>query len=119
MRPISPFPGMSLQLREGITLYLARHGETEANRQKRFSGRLDTPLTDTGRAQARAVGEILKREVGLRPSLAFVSSPLQRARTTMEIVRAVLDLPPEGYTIDTRIEEIDLGAWDQLTDAQA
>ena len=120
MRPISPlFPGMSLQLKDGITLYLARHGETEANRQKRFSGRKDTPLTDKGRAQARAMGEILERQVGLRPPLAFVSSPLQRARTTMEIVRAVLDLPAEGYALDARIEEIDLGAWDQLTDAEA
>lgn len=110
---------MSLRLKDGITLYFARHGETEANRQKRFSGRMDTPLTDKGRSQARAVGEILKREVGLRPPLAFVSSPLQRARTTMEIVRAILDLPAEGYATDARIEEIDLGAWDQLTDAQA
>ena len=110
---------MSLRLRDGITLYFARHGETEANRQKRFSGRMDTPLTDKGRSQARAVGEILKREVGPRPPLAFVSSPLQRARTTMEIVRATLDLPPDGYGIDARIEEIDLGAWDQLTDAEA
>src|ERR1700754_3020506 len=110
---------MSLRLKDGITLYFARHGETEANLQKRFSGRMDTPLTDKGRSQARAVGEILKREVGPRPPLAFVSSPLQRARTTMEIVRATLDLPPDGYGIDARIEEIDLGAWDQLTDAEA
>ena len=110
---------MRLKLKDGITLYFARHGETDANRQKRFSGWRDTPLTDKGCAQAQAVGEILKREVGPRPSLAFVSSPLQRARTTMEIVRAVLDLPPDGYGLDARIAEIDLGAWDQLTDAEA
>jgi broad specificity phosphatase PhoE len=110
---------MSLRLKDGITLYFARHGETEANRQKRFSGHRDTPLTELGRSQARAEGEILRREVGPRPPLAFVSSPLQRARTTMEIVRAELDLPPDGYTIDPRIAEIDLGAWDQLTGTQA
>ena len=110
---------MSLRLSEGLTLYFARHGETEANRQKRFSGRMDTPLTDKGRTQARAIGEILKREVGPRPRLAFVSSPFERARTTMEIVRAELELPSEGYTTDTRIAEIDLGAWDQLTAAEA
>jgi probable phosphoglycerate mutase len=110
---------MSLRLKDGLTLYFARHGETEANRQKRFSGRKDTPLTDKGRAQARAVGAILKRELGLRPPLAFVSSPLERARITMEIVRAELDLPPDGYATDARIAEIDLGAWDQLTDAEA
>jgi broad specificity phosphatase PhoE len=110
---------MSLQLKDGITLYFARHGETEANRQKRFSGRKDTPLTDKGRIQARTVGEILKHEVGPRPALAFVASPLKRARTTMEIVRGVLDLPPQGYAVDARIEEINLGAWDQLTDDEA
>jgi probable phosphoglycerate mutase len=110
---------MRLRLKEGLTLYLARHGETEANRQKRFSGRKDTPLTDKGRDQARNVGMILKRELGLHPALDFVASPLQRARTTMEIVRAVLDLPPQGYATDARLEEIDLGAWDQLTDAEA
>ena len=110
---------MSLRLKDGITLYFARHGETEANRQKRFSGRMDTPLTDKGRAQARAVGEILKRELGPRPFLNFVSSPLKRAQTTMEIIRTTLDLPPKGFTTDARIEEIDLGAWDQLTDAEA
>ncbi|HXS06663.1 MAG TPA: histidine phosphatase family protein [Rhizomicrobium sp.] len=110
---------MSLRLKDSITLYFARHGETEANREKRFSGWMDTPLTDKGRAQAHAVGDILKREVGPRPPLAFVSSPLLRARSTMEIVCAELDLPPDGYTTDARIAEIDLGAWDQLTDAEA
>jgi broad specificity phosphatase PhoE len=110
---------MNLRLKDGVTLYLARHGETEANSQARFSGRLDTPLTEMGRAQACAVGEILKREVGLRPPLAFISSPLRRAMTTMQIVRAVLELPPEGFTTDARIAEIDLGGWDQLTADEA
>ena len=110
---------MRLELKDGITLYFSRHGETQANREMRFSGRRDTPLTDKGRGQARAVGEILKRDVGLRPAMAFVSSPLQRARTTMEIIRETLELPPAGYTTDARIEEINLGRWDQLTDAEA
>lgn len=110
---------MRLELKAGITLYFSRHGETEANREKRYSGRRDTPLTDKGRGQARAVGEILKRKVGMRPQLAFVSSPLRRARTTMEIIRESLGLPPGGYTTDKRIEEIDLGLWDQRTDAEA
>jgi probable phosphoglycerate mutase len=110
---------MRLELKEDITLYFARHGETEANLEKRFSGRRDTPLTDKGRDQARAVGQIMRREVGMRPALAFVSSPLQRACITMEIVRETLGLPPGGYGTDARIEEIDLGRWDQLTSAEA
>ena len=103
----------------GITLYLARHGETEANVGMRFSGKRDTPLTAKGLAQAHALGEILKREVGMQPKLYFVSSPLARARLTMEIVLSVLGLPEDGYATDPRIQEIDLGDWDQLTKPEA
>jgi probable phosphoglycerate mutase len=110
---------MALELPPGITLYLARHGETEANVGLRFSGKRDTPLTTNGLAQAHALGEILKREVGMQPKLNFVSSPLARAQITMEIVLSVLGLPEDGYTIDPRIQEIDLGDWDQLTKAEA
>jgi len=108
-----------LSLKPGVTLYFARHGETEANRQRLFSGRKPTPLTERGREQAKAIGLALKNELGMAPKLAFVSSPLQRARTTMEIVRETLGLPAEGYVLDARIEEINLGEWDQLTDAAA
>ncbi|HEV7960214.1 MAG TPA: histidine phosphatase family protein [Rhizomicrobium sp.] len=108
-----------LSLKPGVTLYFARHGETEANRQRLFSGRKPTPLTERGREQAKAIGLALKKELGMAPKLAFVSSPLERARITMEIVRETLGLAPEGYAIDARIEEINLGEWDQLTDAQA
>jgi probable phosphoglycerate mutase len=110
---------MSLILPPGVTLYLARHGETEANRAHQFSGRRDTPLTQKGLSQAHAVGEILKREMGMRPALSFVSSPLARAEATMEIVLSVLGLPETGFAAEPRIAEIDLGIWDQLTDAEA
>lgn len=110
---------MALRLPPGLTLYFSRHGETVANIEGRFSGKKDTPLTPHGREQAKQIGELLRGEVGERPSLQFVSSPLQRARTTMEIVRTVVGLPREGYTTDERISEIDLGAWDQLTSAEA
>jgi broad specificity phosphatase PhoE len=110
---------MPLELASGLTLYFARHGQTQANLEKRFSGKMDTPLTALGREQADAIGEALRRELGSTPAIACVSSPLQRARTTMEIARGVLELPPQDYTVDPRIQEIDLGAWDQLTDEEA
>jgi probable phosphoglycerate mutase len=110
---------MPLSLAEGITLYFARHGQTEANLAKRFSGKRDTPLTALGRDQAHEIGQVLKRELGARPEIACVSSPLARARTTMEIARGALELPRDGYVLDPRIQEIDLGAWDQLTQEQA
>ena len=37
----------------------------------------------------------------------------------MEIARQALELPVDGYGIDPRIQEIDLGQWDQLTESQA
>ena len=110
---------MPVELAGGLTLYFARHGQTEANLQKRFSGKKDTPLTALGREQAREVGAALKRALGTGPAIACVSSPLQRARTTMEIAREAMGLAREGYTIDPRIQEIDLGRWDQLTQSEA
>jgi broad specificity phosphatase PhoE len=110
---------MPLELAAGLTLYFSRHGQTQANLEKRFSGKKNTPLTALGREQAHEIGEVLKRELGVKPAIACIASPLQRARTTMEIARAVLELPLEGYTTDPRIQEIDLGRWDQLTDDEA
>ena len=50
---------MTLALAKGLTLYFARHGQTEANVKKQFSGVANTPLTPLGREQAKLVGEIL------------------------------------------------------------
>jgi probable phosphoglycerate mutase len=113
---MSPEP---LALKDGITLYLARHGQTLANIQHRFSGKRDTPLTEEGLAQAHHIGKIMQAAVGMRPGLDFVASPLRRACLTMEIVRGELGLPPDGFATDARLQEIDLGDWDQLTDDEA
>jgi broad specificity phosphatase PhoE len=110
---------MPVEIPSGLTLYFARHGQTKANLEKRFSGKNDTPLTPLGREQAHEIGSVLKRELGIGPAIACPSSPLARARTTMEIARQVLELPPQGYTVDPRIQEIDLGQWDQLTEEEA
>jgi probable phosphoglycerate mutase len=111
---------MALELKPGITLYFCRHGETEANVEKRFQGdHLDTPLTAKGQQQARAIGGIVRREIADPAACLYVASPLKRACLTMEIVRGVLGLSPDGFTTDCRIEEIDLGAWDGLTETQA
>ena len=62
------------------TLYFVRHGESEANAAHRFSGRSDSPLTERGRAQARAAA----RRLSAYDVTAVVSSPLLRARQTAE-----------------------------------
>lgn len=110
---------MGLSLKPGLTLYIARHGQTEANVQKRFQGwARDTALTPLGLTQAADIAAILKREHGDAPGIAMVASPLPRARTTMEIARAALNLSAEGYTTDDRLKEINLGRWDGLTDGE-
>jgi probable phosphoglycerate mutase len=111
---------MTLELAKGLTLYFSRHGETEANVEKRFQGHgLDTPLTPRGRREAKTVAKILKRHAKPVARLKYVSSPLLRARTTMEIVRSHLGLVPSEYSTDQRLREIDLGIWDGLTHKQA
>ena len=110
---------MALELRPGLTLYFARHGQTEANVEKRFSGNKDTPLTPLGLGQAAQVGHILKRELGDARGYQFISSPLARAIATMKIARQTMGLPEEGFATDNRLKEINLGVWDQLTDEEA
>jgi broad specificity phosphatase PhoE len=101
------------------TIYYIRHGETEWNAQGRFQGSQDIPLNDLGREQAAASGEILGRVLRqdglLASALPFVSSPLGRARMTMELARGALDLPASGYSIDDRLREIGYGNWEGMT----
>ena len=87
-------------------ILLARHGETEWNRDRRFQGQLDVPLNDVGREQARALAETAAAE-DLR---ALVTSPLSRARETAEIVGERLGLEPR---VDDRLKEIDVGDWER------
>jgi broad specificity phosphatase PhoE len=109
---------MVLELKPGLTLYFARHGETIANVERRFQGRNDTALTDLGRTQARMIAAILARALAGRPLPHFVASPLPRTRTMMEIVLSALHLPLV-YDTDPRLMEINLGSWSGLTDAEA
>ena len=110
---------MVLELPQGLTLYFSRHGQTQANVEKRFSGYKDTPITELGLTQAPQVGHILKRELGAADGFHFVSSPLARAIATMEIARETMGLPADGFATDNRLKEIHLGVWDQLTNDEA
>ena len=109
---------MALELKPGVTLYFTRHGETVANIQHRFQGRNDTPLTEHGRMQARMLAAILGALLAGQTRPRFVSSPLPRARTTMEMILDALSLPAT-YDTDPRLMEIDLGDWSGLTDEEA
>ena len=105
------------------TIYYMRHGETDWNVEGRLQGGIDTPLNQLGLSQAAHAGRVLAdlfARQGLdASSLAFVASPLQRARVTMDIVRGELKLPPGGYALDDRLREIGYGHWEGSTLAQA
>ena len=105
------------------TIYYMRHGETDWNVEGRLQGGVDTPLNELGLTQAAHAGRVLAGLFARRgldvSSLAFVASPLRRARATMDKVRAELKLPPGGYVLDDRLREIGYGHWEGSTLAQA
>lgn len=89
-------------------LLLARHGETDWNRDGRWQGWADPPLNETGRAQART----LAAQLAPTPLDAIYSSDLRRARETAEILaeRHALEV-----VLDAGLREVDVGSWSGLT----
>lgn len=99
-------------MKDGVTLYCVRHGQTDWNAQSRYQGQMDVPLNESGREQAKRNGQALR---GLLPEIAlaqYVSSPLWRARETMHIVRRELGLDPERFATDDRLKEVHYGDWE-------
>jgi broad specificity phosphatase PhoE len=93
-------------------VYLARHGETDWNRQLRWQGGTDIPLNDAGRAQAAELAERLR---ALAPARVHASD-LARARETGEIVAARLGAPFLGT--DPRLRERSFGLFEGLTQGE-
>lgn len=100
-------------------LYYIRHGETDWNVEARLQGRHDIPLNARGRAQASHCGAVLRdlfaRE-GINPAgLDYISSPLGRARQTMELARGAMGLGAGDYQVAQELIEISFGAWEGFT----
>ena len=94
-------------------LLLLRHGQTELSRQRRYSGRGDPELTDTGRRQAADAARYLADKRGIS---AVISSPLQRAHATATAAADALGLT---VAVDPDLIETDFGEWEGLTFPEA
>jgi broad specificity phosphatase PhoE len=95
--------------------YLIRHGQTDWNVEGRFQGSVDIPLNDFGRGQAERNGLAFKAELPDTKGWSFVSSPLSRARETMEIVRATSGLDRMAYALEPLLREVSYGDWERQT----
>jgi probable phosphoglycerate mutase len=93
-----------------LSLYLVRHGQTDASLANRFCGRLDPPLNATGLAMADALGARYGRE----GFAEIVSSPLVRAQQTAAPTARGAGLP---VTLDDGLVEIAYGEWDGRAEA--
>ena len=93
------------------TLLLARHGQTVWHAENRYAGVSDVALTDTGRAQAEALG----RWAAAHPVDAIWTSPLSRAIATAEPACRALGLTPQR---EGDLRECDFGAVEGRTLAE-
>src|SRR5439155_4396116 len=92
-------------------IYLLRHGEVVLAETRRFIGHLDVPLSTRGERQSRAQAARLAGAT----LTAVVTSDLERARRTGEIVGAPHGLVP---VVVPSLREVAMGRWDGLTAEQ-
>ena len=98
------------------TLVLLRHGQSQWNKENRFTGWVDVPLSPEGEAEARRAGELLRAE-GLSFDLAY-TSVLKRAITTLRIAHEELDLMWIRVERSWRLNERMYGALQGLNKAE-
>jgi probable phosphoglycerate mutase len=90
-----------------MIVYVVRHGEAEGNREGRFLGQVNPPLTDTGREQARRQGLALQG-LGITRILA---SDLVRAFTTASLIGEALDLKVESTPLLREVNHGVIDGW--------
>ena len=92
-------------------LIIIRHGETEWNLEGRIQGHMDSPLTESGRAQAEAIATRLQTvEVN-----ALYSSDRGRAYSTAQVVSHKTG---QDILTDKRLRELHLGKFEGLTEEE-
>lgn len=100
-------------------LVLVRHGQSRANAAGLLVGRSDSPLTDLGRRQAVALGEVLASGKRGAKGWRILTSPLQRAaETALLIATACGEATIAELAIDSRFVELDYGDLDETAPSQ-
>lgn len=107
---------------EPTTVVLVRHGQTEMTLSRGYSGSSEPgpPLTDLGRAQAAAAGDLVRR-IGhdlwgdIPYPTELVASPMVRTQQTAGIIGERIGLTPRT---EDGFKEADFGVWQGLTSAQ-
>lgn len=89
------------------TLYLVRHGETNSNLEKKFQGRINTPLNETGLAGAQG---LVERFAPITVESIYCST-LQRTRQTATPLAAARSLP---IWEEAALQEISFGKWEGM-----
>ena len=97
-------------------LVLLRHGESEWNRENRFTGWTDVPLSEKGVEEARAAGKLMARE-GFVFDIAF-TSVLRRAIKTLWLAMEEMDLMWIPVHNSWRLNERHYGALQGLNKAE-
>ncbi len=83
-----------------MTIYLIRHGKTEANEKRLYCGSTDLPLSVAGRQELQNIRYDIK-------NVRFITSGMKRTEETMHILFG--DVP---YEIDSRFREVDFGIFE-------
>ncbi len=90
------------------TFVIVRHGESEANKFKIFTGVSNYNLSELGHKQAEVTAEFIKNTYKID---SIYASPLPRAYQTAEHTAKKFDLP---ITVEENLREIDGGKWDGM-----
>lgn len=98
------------------TLVVIRHGESTWNKENRFTGWTDVPLSEKGHEEAAAAGGILKRE-GFEFDEAY-TSVLKRAIRTLWHIQEQMDLMWIPVTRSWKLNERHYGALQGLNKAE-
>lgn len=89
-----------------MTVYLIRHGRSEANKSNLYCGISDSPLSDVGKEELRSIHYDIK-------NVRFITSGMKRTDETLKILFG--DVP---YEIEPRFREVDFGIFEMQSYAQ-